>query len=150
MSTDFGSASGLSEVSTVFGRCCGMANQAPLSTVLKFGPDDVGIPKLLWSEKTGRYLTFSEVFDSEIANFRFGQLFSQAGIRLVDNTAEDVCDLALEMLDKAEGCAVYTARDEELQRRFKALMRPGHYSYGGMTRLGREFLRKYEHLLGDW
>jgi hypothetical protein len=28
-------------------------------------------------------------------------------------------------------------------------MRPGHYSYGGVTRLGRDFLRKYEHLLGD-
>lgn len=144
-----GSASGLSEVATVFGRPCGMANQAPISTVLKFGPNDVAIPKLLWSEKRGQYLNFREAFDSDVSNFRFADLYSHGGIRLLENTAEDVRDLALEMLERSGGHPVYTAKDEELQRRFKALMRPGHYSYGGLTRIGRDFLRKYESLLGD-
>jgi putative glycosyltransferase (TIGR04372 family) len=144
-----GSASGLSEVATVFGRPCAMANQVPLSTVLKFGPADVAIPKLLWSEALGRLLNFREVFESGIANFRFTRLFQEHRIRLVENTPEDVRDLALEMLERSEGRAAYTPADEQLQRRFKALMRPGHYSYGGVTRLGRDFLRKYEHLLGD-
>jgi len=144
-----GSASGLSEVASVFGRPCGMANQAPLSTVLKFGPDDVAIPKLLWSEDSGRYLNFREVFDSDVGNFRFTNLFQEQRIRVVENTPEDIRDLALEMLDRSRGRASYAPADEALQRRFRALMRPGHYSYGGITRVGREFLRKYEHLLGD-
>ena len=144
-----GSASGLSEVASVFGRTCGMANQAPLSTALKFGPGDVAIPKLLWSEESKRYLNFREIFDSDIASFRFTSLYQERGIRLVENAPEDVRDLALEMLDGSRGRAAHTPADEDLQRRFKALMRPGHYSYGGVTRLGRDFLRKYEHLLGD-
>lgn len=144
-----GSPSGLSEVASVFGRSCGMANQAPLSTLLKFGPNDVAIPKLLWSEESNRYLSFREIFDSEIANFRFTSLYQLHGIRLVENSPEEVRDLALEMHQASVGRAVYTAADEDLQRRFKALMRPGHYSYGGVTRVGRDFLRKYEYLLGD-
>lgn len=144
-----GSPSGLSEVASVFGRSCGMANQAPLSTVLKFGANDVAIPKPLWSERDARYLSFREAFDSGISNFRFTNLYRECGIRLVENTAEDVRDLALEMIERSQGRAAYTPKDEELQRRFKALMRPGHYSYGGINRVGRDFLRKYEHLLGD-
>jgi len=53
----------------------------------------------------------------------------------------------LEMLERLEGRTNYSQEDEELQRRFKVLMRPGHYSYGGISRIGRDFLRKYAHLL---
>ena len=142
-----GSPSGLSEVASVFGRLCAMANQAPPSTLLKFGFNDVAIPKLLWSEEQGRYLGFREIFDSEIGNFRFTDLYREHGLRLVENTGEDIRDLALVVLERAGTGAVYSTEDEQRQRRFKALMRPGHYSYGGVTRIGRDFLRKYEFLL---
>jgi putative glycosyltransferase (TIGR04372 family) len=144
-----GSASGLSEVSTVFGRSCGMANQAPPSAVLKFGPNDVAIPKLLWSELSERYLDFPAIFDADVANFRFTNLFCEHRILVVENTPEDVRDLALEMLERSQGRAFYTQADDERQQRFRALMKPGHYSYGGVNRVGREFLRKYEYLLGN-
>lgn len=142
-----GSSSGLLFLANVFGRPSGSANHAPLSTVLSFGANDVAIPKLIWSEKESRYLTFNEVFGSEIANFRFTQLYREHGIKVVENTAEDIRDLALEMLERVQGVARYGEEDEDLQRRFKALMRPGHFSYGGVTRVGRDFLRKYAHLL---
>jgi len=142
-----GSPSGLSEVATVFGRLSAMANQAPLSTVLKFGFSDVAIPKLLWSEEAGRYLRFREIFESEIANFRFANLYRERGLRLDENNGEDIRDLALEVLQRSGSGAVYTPEDEQRQRRFKAMMRPGHYSYGGATRVGRDFLRKHESLL---
>jgi putative glycosyltransferase (TIGR04372 family) len=142
-----GSCSGLVNLANVFGKPCAVANQAPLSHVYSFGINDLCIPKLLWSESERRYLTFGEVLRSEVGNFRFTKLYEARRLKLVENTAEHVLDLALEMLERSEGRAVYTDRDEELQRRFTALMRPGHYSYGGVNRVGREFLRKYEHLL---
>jgi hypothetical protein len=51
------------------------------------------------------------------------------------------------MLDKTEGKIRYSAEDELLQARFKSLMQPDHYSYGAMSRIGRDFLRKYSELL---
>jgi putative glycosyltransferase (TIGR04372 family) len=142
-------SSGLLFVANLFGKPCAPANQAPLSSVLAFSAQDVAIPKLLWSEREERYLTFAEAFRSEVSSFRYSHLYQQQSIRTVENTAEDVRDLALEMLERAEGRAVYTTKDEEAQQRFKALMRPGHYGYGGVNRVGRDFLRKYEHLMGD-
>jgi len=144
-----GSASGLFHVASVFGKPSGVANQAPLSSVLQFGRNDVAIPKLLWSECNERHLTFPEVLSADAGNFRFTDLYEKHRVRPVENTAEDIRDLALEMLERSQNRAVYTPEDEELQRRFKALMRPGHYSYGGINRVGRDFLRKYTYLFGD-
>ena len=142
-----GSCSGLLNLANVFGRPCAVANQAPLSHVYNFGINDIAIPKLLWSESERRHLTFGEVLRSDASNFRVAKLYEERGLRPVENTAEDVRDLALEMLERSEGRAVYTEKDEALQQRFTALMRPGHHSYGGINRVGREFLRKYESLL---
>ena len=142
-----GSASGLRHVGSVFGKPSAVANQCPLSTALEFGLNDVAIPKLIWSDSEKRYLTFREIFDSDAASFRYTPLFREHRIRPDENTPEDVIHLALEMLERLEGRTNYSQEDEELQRRFKVLMRPGHYSYGGISRIGRDFLRKYAHLL---
>jgi putative glycosyltransferase (TIGR04372 family) len=144
-----GSASGLIYLASVFGKPAGSANHAPLSTVMAFYGNDIAIPKLVWSESEGRYLTFSEVFGSDAGNFRYADLYQAHHLKPVENTAEDIRELALEMLERSENRAVYTPEDEELQLRFKALMRPGHYGYGGINRIGRAFLRKYAYLLGD-
>ena len=144
-----GSSSGLLLMAKVFGRPCANANQVPASTVLAFGKNDVATPKLLWSKVEGRYLTFQEIFKSEIANFRFTDLYQKHNIYAVENTSEDVLELALEMLDRVEGLCDYSKEDESLQLRFKALMREGHYSFRGCSRVGRHFLRKYEYLIGD-
>jgi len=84
-----------------------------------------------------------------MGNFRFTALYREHRLQPVENTAEDIRDLALETLERSEGHALYVPEDEELQQRFRALMRPGHYSYGGINRIGRDFLRKYAFPLGD-
>jgi putative glycosyltransferase (TIGR04372 family) len=144
-----GASSGLLYVSTLFGRPVAAANQAPFSTVLAFSAIDVAIPKLLWSESENRYLTFRETFDSDVSNLRFAEMYGERGERTVENSGEELRTLALEVLDRVNGIAMYEAKDEELQRRFLAMMRPGHYGYGGINRVGRDFLRKYESLFGD-
>jgi putative glycosyltransferase (TIGR04372 family) len=143
-----GSSSGLYQVATIFGVPSAVPNLAPVST-LSYGTEDVSIPKLLFSEREGRYLTFPEIFASPMANCRFSRIYQESGIRVEENNADDVRALCSEMVDRTNGVAAYTAHDETLQRRYKALFRPGHYSYGTVTRVGRDFLRKYEHLLGD-
>ncbi len=53
------------------------------------------------------------------------------------------------MINRIEGRVSYFDEDEELQRRIKALIKPYHYSYDVISRVGRDFLRKYSYLLGD-
>jgi putative glycosyltransferase (TIGR04372 family) len=142
-----GSASGLSAIGNTFGIPAAIANQAPFSVVLPYLPEDLGIPKLLYSLEKQRLLTFREILGSPAGNFRFDSLYQEARIRVTDNTAEEIRALALEMLDRRDGKAVYTGEDERLQERFRSLMNPSHYSYRSTARVGREFLRKYAFLL---
>lgn len=143
-----GNSSGLFFVSKAFGRPVALANMAPLSSVLATGGStDLGIPKLLRNRATGELMKFQEIFDSPIANFRFAEQFARQGLDVVDNSSEEIRDLALEMLDRLERRMTYSQSDEDAQTRFKKMMRPGHSTYGSASRIGREFLRKHAHLL---
>lgn len=145
-----GNTSGLNFVSMVFGVPCGLANAVPFSTALAISNvRDLSIPKLLWNEREGRHLSFAEALGAPVANYRFAEQYEKDAIRPVDNDPADIRDLALEMLERVEGRAEYAPEDEVLQARFKSLFRPGHYSYGSATRVGRDFLRKYASLIGD-
>lgn len=144
-----GSDSGLYHVANIFGVPAAIANFVHLAGVLPYGPGDIGIPKLIWSEKEGRYLSFKELLGYPTLHFYFDHSFTQAGLHPVENTPEDIRDFAVEMLDKVEGRLSYTMEDELLQERFKSLMNPTHFTYGSMSRVGRDFLRKYAFLLND-
>jgi putative glycosyltransferase (TIGR04372 family) len=142
-----GSNSGLSNVAGAFGVPCALANLIPIS-VLPVKHSDLGILKLLWSFKDQRYLTFREILDSPIGNANFfAPLFHEAGVKIVDNSPEDIRDLAIEMLERMENSATYTDSDESLQQTFKSFFKPGHYGYGASSRIGRDFLRRYKGLL---
>lgn len=142
-----GCNSGLSTVSSVFGVPSALANFAPLGGTIPYGVDSIGMPKLLWSIDKDRYLTFREAFDSPVSNYRLDSSYFDAGVRLVENSPEDITGLAMEVLDKADSKISYTDEDETLQKRFKSLMKPCHHSYGAISRVGRDFLKKYESLL---
>jgi putative glycosyltransferase (TIGR04372 family) len=142
-----GTSSGLLGVAAAFGVPAGLTNQAPMSVVLPIGDADVGIPKLTWDDEHGRILTFPEILGSPAGNFRFQELYTQAGLRPLENAPEDIADLTREMLQRTAGDFEVTPEDEVLQQAFKDLLAPGHYSHGAMSRVGRDFLRRYRHLL---
>jgi putative glycosyltransferase (TIGR04372 family) len=142
-----GNTSGAFLMASILGVPVALANMLPVSVVLPYGKKDLGIPKLLRSAKEQRLLTFPEVLGSPIGNMRYGKEYQQAGIDIIDNMPEDILGLALEQLERTEGQARYSAVDEDLQARFKALMKPGHYTYGSDSRIGRDFLKKHAALL---
>lgn len=144
-----GGDSGLFGLSSIFGVPLAIVNNSPMSIVISYGPCGIGIPKLVWSIKKECYLSFKEVFSSPIGNFMYDASYLEAGVRVVENSAEDIKDVAMEMMDRIEGKALYSDEDERLQERFKSLMNPSHYSYGSSFRVGRDFLRKYAYLLND-
>lgn len=144
-----GSSSGLNVLPAIFGVPSGVANLIPLSVALPFGPQDVGIPKLSWSRKEKRYLTFEETFDSPVGRCCHDPLYAQEEVEAVENSPEDILELAIEMLEKTEGKLVYSEDDERLQACFKSLLEPAHWSYGSASRIGRDFLKKHSDLFGE-
>ena len=114
----------------------------PINTVFA---DVVGIH--VSQSKEERLLGFIEILSSPLGNFRDTEDYLSAGVRLLENDPDDVTALALEMLDRGRGEAQYDRADENLQAKFRGLLRPGHYGYGSSSRVGRDFLRRYTHLL---
>jgi putative glycosyltransferase (TIGR04372 family) len=142
-----GCASGLSCVATVFGVPSAIANQALPTFTAGHGLSDLVIPKLLWADHQARYLSFPEIAASPLAVVRLTHCLELAGVTAHDNTAEDIRELALEMLDELEGKFEETDEDPRLQQRMRSLFQPGHYGYGTASRTGRRFLRKHRALL---
>jgi putative glycosyltransferase (TIGR04372 family) len=140
-----GNTSGLALVSSVFGVPGALANMIPIS-ILGILPSDISIPKLL-RIRDGRFLSFAEALDSEIGDFRYAELYARAGLTAVENSGEEILELVREMFDRLEGRCAWHPEDEMRQRRFMALLRPGHYSYGAASTVSAAFLRRHQDLL---
>jgi len=138
--------SGVFSIAMAFGVPVAFANSyyGPLT----FGrPCDIAIPKLIYSENEKKLMTFKEIYNSGIADCYYKSQYEEHDISLIDNVPEDIVDISLEMFEREKGEIVYTDKDEELQEKFRSLMKPNNYGFGGPARIGREFLRKYENLL---
>lgn len=141
-----GNTSGLILVADLFGVPTAWSNITPVSALPTCG--NVGISKLLYSRDEKRFLKFREILTSPIGDFRLASLYEEANIEVIDNTPDEIRDLALEVLARSEGREFpSTAEDGALQKKFHALFRPGHYAYGSTGRIGRDFLRKHRDLL---
>jgi putative glycosyltransferase (TIGR04372 family) len=141
-----GNTSGLKMISTISGVPCAAANMIPHDCAFGFLLSDISIPKLL-RLADGRMPTFKEVFASEISRYHDSRQFQEAGITLIENSPQEIRDLAIEMLDALDGKAQRTAEDEARQEAFRGLLTPIHHSCGTVSRIGTAFLREYMHLL---
>ena len=142
-----GSSSGLFIVSSVFGVPCALANMVPFAG-MPYARGDLSMPKLVRSESTQRLLPFPEILSAPLANYRMGRMFEDAGVRVVENTPEEIRELALEMLDRVERGLVHDAPIDPLQGAFQRLLQPWHYCYGAPSRVAATFLRRHRDLLG--
>jgi putative glycosyltransferase (TIGR04372 family) len=138
-----GTMSGPFQIPSMFGRPCALTNWAALG----FAPwhDDVWIPKLYRRRGEQRLLRFDEAYS---LGFRFKAhkgRFDNRGVDVVDNTAEEINALVLEMLDRVDGIIKYEPEDERLQKRFEQITTAN----GGYTaaRVGRDFLRRHNDLI---
>lgn len=142
-----GTRSGPAHVPPTFGVPCVLTNAFPVVTPIPYR-QNIGIFKLYWSEAEERYLTFREAFASRVELAESADYLASVGIRQVDNTPEEINGVVLEMLERLEGTLTYSDEDEQLQARFKRL-KPNFTSQLGVSagRVGRDFLRKWAHLL---
>lgn len=141
-----GNTSGIALVGSVFGIPCAIANMIPMSD-LWYGIRDISIPKLLWSEHLNRYLRFDEVISSSLAKYRYAALYRKAKIRVEENSAEDIRNLAVEMIDRLDNSFVESNADKERFNCFLSQLKENHYSFGSRARIASLFLCKHPELL---
>lgn len=143
-----GNTSGIALVGTIFGTPCAIANTIPIST-LWFRSEDLSIPKLLWSNDQQRYLAFGEAMALPIANFNYAGLYDEFNIRVDENSAEDIRDLAVEMLARLNNEFSVSGADETDWARVKKYFLPHHFGYDSCARIAATFIRKHAALMPD-
>jgi putative glycosyltransferase (TIGR04372 family) len=139
-----GNSSGLFYLSTAIGTPTALCNLAPLSSLYQAGGEaHLGIPKLVRNAASGTILTAREILGSSVGDYRFADEFRNAGLEHLDNSPEEIRELVVELLDRDSNEYSYSDEDEMMQETVRRMLRPGHYSYGGKSRIGRDFLRRH-------
>jgi putative glycosyltransferase (TIGR04372 family) len=142
-----GSCSGLDVVPLVFRRPRASVNNAMFEHICTWGINDLFIPKKMWLIRENRYMTFREIFESGVGSFARTEQCEEYGLKVVENTPDEIMDLAIEMDKLLNGTCKTTQEDEELQRRFWDIF-PDSKLHGEVkTRIGAKFLRDNRELL---
>ncbi len=115
-----GTGSGPQIIPTTFGKPVAIANFGPIATIV-CGKDDILLPKHYWFEKEGRYLMLAERMQPEYAFQESIGAFAKFGIRVLDNTPEEIRGLVVEMIDRLEGRHVETEKERATQVQFAEL-----------------------------
>jgi putative glycosyltransferase (TIGR04372 family) len=140
------SDTGISIVPELFRRPVVYVNWVPLQRISTWTRNGLLIGKKLYLRDEKRYLTFHEIINSEFGGNPSSGLLEEKGVELIDNTPEEIADVAVEMDQRLNGTWETLAEDEGLQRRFWDLFGPEKMRSPEL-RIGAQFLRQNVDLL---
>lgn len=138
---------GIYAIASIFRRPIAWVNYIPLEYVPGWERKHIFIPKKLWLRKEKRFLTFREIIGSGIGRFLVNDEYDRLGIEVIENTADEIMNLAVEMDQRLNGAWHVTDEDEMLQQRFLALFKPSGLNKNFFCRIGADFLRNNKELL---
>jgi putative glycosyltransferase (TIGR04372 family) len=141
---------GIDGISRIFRRPIVMVNHVPLEYLIGWGTNMISIEKKYWLKDEHRFMSFKEILKSGVGRYLQTQKFDAHGIELIENTAEEIRDVAIEMDERLKGTWVTSDEDEELQRRFWTIFKS--FSSGDLNkvyraRIGANYLRQNRELL---
>lgn len=137
-----GSAVGITHLPMAFRRPTVHTNFVPFGVLLGWQHHDLCIPKKFWLNESERYMTFPEILNSGAGMFARSWLYNESGITLVENTAEEIRAVVLEMEERLKGVWSPYPEDDELQSKFWALFDQVEVNRAPQARIGAEFLRQ--------
>lgn len=140
------SGTGIDAIPMIFRRLSMFVNFVPLEYGRFWQSGHLIIPKKHWLRDEHRCMTVQEILDSGAGRFFRAQQFENNGIELIENTSEEITELAIEMDERFKGTWRTSDEDEELQRRFWTFFKPSELNGVFRARIGAGFLRRNR----DW
>lgn len=143
-------ASGFTAVPLIFRRPIVYVNVVPFGYLCTFSEKFVGITKHHFAAQENRELTLREIFTHGVGFCLSTSGYKSKGVRLIENTPEEICDVVIEMVERLNGTWQAHEDDETLQKKFWEIFpvnavdaRWGRPLHGEIrSRIGAEFLRK--------
>jgi len=121
-------------------------NWVPIARISPWVINGLFIPKKLYRKDEDRYLTFKEIIHSELGHCGDGEVTRKHGIRLEENSPEEIETVVLEMENRLCGTWQPHPDDEDLQHRFWDFFGKDRLISNNL-RMGADYLRKNRHLL---
>ena len=139
-----GTSSGPAYAPNLFGTPSVATNWFPTGT-RPLNSSDIFLPKLHVYKRMGEPAPFAESLAPPLGHIHAMPTLDSLGVSIRDNSPDELRDAVVEMLERLEGTAAYTAEDDRLQARFDSVATNAR-SFGN-ARIGRDFIRKYRSLL---
>ncbi len=145
---------GLDNIPYVFRRPMVYVNFLPLGTLAGFSKLIITITRHHVSEKSNQELTLGEIFTHGVGFSLCASEYREKGVRLLENTPEEIRDVAIEMAERLDGSWQPDEHDDFLQQRFWELFpvdakKPDGRAWQGKItgRFGASFLRNNQEWL---
>lgn len=148
------SSLGWDSIPEIFRRPIVYTNLTPFGYIRSFGKDSLNLIKHLILTKEGRELTLNEIFTHGVGFSLHTSDYESKGIQLIENTPEEILDVAIEMADCLNGSWQIQKDDEQLQKSFwknfpTDAVANGVRLHGEIrARFGTQFLRNNREWLG--
>ena len=111
-------STGIDAVPIMFRRPVVYADMVPVGYLATYVKNRVFICKKHWLISEQRWLSLREIFQLGVGFYIRTQDYESRGVRLVENTPEEIRDVATEIAERLAGTWKPHEDDEELQRRF--------------------------------
>lgn len=146
-----GNDSGIWCLPLVFRRPIAMTNFSLLAVFYRNDYDPwVFIPKRIRDSRTSRFMSLREVLAAGLGDASTTEVFSTAGVELINNSGEEILELAVELDDRGKGTWKPHPIDEELQQKFWKIFvehANGRDMPNRRARIGAGFLRRHPDFL---
>lgn len=142
-----GSPTGIIAVPMMFRRPVVCVNVLPYACIDIYTKKDLVLPKKLWHTKEKRFLTFREIFSSDVLQYDQTQLYLDRGLEVIDNTPEEICEVAEEMDEILDGRKIHDDEEKFLQKQFYSYYNSSVIDSKLLPRIGSGFLKRNKDLL---
>lgn len=140
---------GFDAVPVIFRKPIVQVNAAPLGYCYSWGKMSLILSRHHVDVSTGKKLTLSEIFSRSVGYSITTNDFKVNGVELIENSPEEIRDIALEMVERLEETWVPFDDDEHLQKLFWGIFPLDGLDLNGVPlhsvlkcRFGAHFLRK--------